>query len=55
MDFIVKKIEITKDGKNNEEYQEIQTGQGNGIHLPQTDRAIFYLLEGCFLVKKLCK
>jgi len=34
MNFIVKNTEIAKDSKNNQYSQEIQAGQGNGIHLP---------------------
>jgi hypothetical protein len=34
LDFIVKKVKIAEDGKDNENHQEIQTGQSNGIFLP---------------------
>jgi len=53
LDFIVKKIEIAKDSKDNENHQEIQTGQGNGILLPQTDRTVVVWSKGFFLVKEL--
>jgi hypothetical protein len=53
LDFIVKKVEIAKDGKNNENHQEIQAGQGNGILLPQTDGAFVHWLKGFFLVEEL--
>ena len=53
MNFIVKNTEITKDSKNNQENQEIEAGQGNGVHLPYTDGAVIHGLDGLFLVKKL--
>jgi hypothetical protein len=53
LDFIVKKGEIAKDGKDNENQQEIQAGQGNGILLPETDGALVLWLKGFFLVKEL--
>jgi len=53
MNFIVKNTEIVKDRKNNQDNQEIETGQGNGIHLPQTDGTVIHGVQVFFLVKKL--
>jgi hypothetical protein len=50
---MVKKVKIAEDGKDNENHQEIQSGQSNGILLPQTDRAFVHLLKGFFLVEEL--
>ena len=53
MSFIAKNTEIVKEGKNNQDNQEIETGQGNGIHLPQTDGTVIHGLQGFFLVEEL--
>jgi hypothetical protein len=53
MNSIVKNTQIAKNRKNNQDNQEIETGQGNGVHLPQTDGAVIHRLDGLFLVEKL--
>ena len=55
MNFIVKNTEIVKDSKNNQDNQEIEAGQGNGIHLPQTNGAVIHGVQGFFLVEKLSR
>ena len=53
MNFIAKNSEIVKESKNNQDNQEIEAGQGHGIHLPQTNGTVIHLLQGFFLVEKL--
>jgi len=55
VDFVVKKGEIAKDGKDNENDQEIQAGQGNSILQPQTNGTVFrfLLVKRFFLVEEL--
>ena len=53
MNFMVKDTEIVKESKNNQDNQEIEAGQGHGIHLPQTDGTVIHGLDGLFLVEKL--